>query len=108
MAAPAPAKPQTGPRPLAPILDGQRGDAAADRGVWFADLGSFERPAATKLWRKLRADHPSALAGMERLASAGGAGAEPLLLGPIASEQAARDLCGTLQPSVASCRPTSL
>jgi hypothetical protein len=101
----APAVPNA-PRLLVPVL-GQTGSDAAPQGEWFVDLGSFAPHAATEAWRRLRAEHGSALTGLERLAGAG-AGAEPLLVGPLASEQSAADLCGKLGTAAAACRPTRL
>ena len=81
-------------------------DPAASGG-WFVDVGSFAATAAAEQWRELRAKHASAMAGVGRLASAG-AGIEPMLVGPLASEQAASSLCVELGTDVQPCRPMQL
>jgi hypothetical protein len=101
----APAAPSA-PRQLVPVL-GQIGSDAAPQGEWFVDLGSLAPAAASEIWRRLRAEHGPALTGLERLAGAG-AGPEPMLVGPLASEQSAADLCGRLGTATAACRPTRL
>jgi hypothetical protein len=105
---PAPAPPQappTGPRPLVPVL-GDGGGTAANGG-WFLDVGAYDAAAAAERWRTLRARHATALADVGRLASAG-TGLEPMLLGPLASEQAAAALCTELGADVQPCRPLQL
>lgn len=94
------------PRPLVPVL-GQAGADVAPQGEWFVDLGTLAPAAASETWRRLRAEHGSSLSGLERLAGAG-AGPEPMLVGPLASEQSAADLCGRLGTATAACRPTRL
>lgn len=95
-----------GPRALVPVL-GDAGGPAAAEGAWFVDVGSFPAPAATEHWRELRARHAGALAGIGRLAGAGG-GTEPLLVGPLADEQAASNLCAQLGTDGGPCRPLRL
>ena len=105
---PAPVPPQaptTGPRPLVSVL-GDGGGTAANGG-WFLDVGAYDAAAAAERWRTLRARHASALAEVGRLASAG-TGLEPMLLGPLASEQAAAALCTELGADVQPCRPMQL
>ncbi len=104
--APTPAEPLTGPRPLAPIL-GTAGEDAEAGAAWFVDVGSYEAVAAVERWQGLRAKHGAALSGVGRLASAGG-GMEPLLVGPLASEQAATSLCEQLASDIHGCRPMQL
>ena len=101
-----PQAPPAGPRPLMPIL-GNAGSGAAGGGAWFVDVGSFEATAAAEQWRGLRAKHARALSGIGRLASAG-AGMEPLLVGPIPSEQAAASLCAQLGADAHACRPMQI
>ena len=98
--------PPVGPRPLAPILGNADGGSASG-GTWFVDVGSFEGVAAAEQWRGLRAKHGGALSGIGRLASAGN-GMEPLLVGPLASEQAATSLCDQLGADARACRPMRL
>jgi hypothetical protein len=71
------------------------------------DIGSYAGTAAAERWRGLRAKHAAALAGVGRLASVG-AGMEPLLIGPLASEQAATSLCEQLSGDTPACRPMQL
>ena len=101
-----PQAPPAGPRPLVPIL-GDAGSRTAGGGTWFVDVGSFEPAAAAEQWRGLRAKHARALSGIGRLASAD-AGMEPLLVGPLASEQAATSLCAQLGTDAHACRPMQL
>ena len=105
-APPPPEPPPAGPRPLAPIL-GQAGHDTLTQASWFVDVGSYEGAAATERWQGLKAKHRAALAGVGRLASAGG-GMEPLLIGPLASEQAATSLCAQLSGDTHACRPMQL
>src|SRR5262245_35721419 len=64
----APASPVApgAPRPLAPVLGASDGPAP-DAGTWFVDLGSFDAKEANETWRRLRAEHDAALAGLDRL-----------------------------------------
>ena len=101
-----PQAPPAGPRPLVPIL-GDAGSKTAGGSTWFVDVGSFEPAAAAEQWRGLRAKHARALSGIGRLASAD-AGMEPLLVGPLASEQAAASLCAQLGTDAHACRPMQL
>ena len=105
-AAPEPSAPPGAPTPLAPILGADGGPRAGDA-TWFVDLGRMQPAAAATAWRDLRTKHGPTLAGLERLAGAG-AGSEPLLVGPIASEAVARTLCGQLEPDAPGCRPVQL
>ena len=104
----APASPVApgAPRPLAPVLGASEGPAPED-GAWFVDLGSFDAKAANDTWRRLRVEHDAALTGLERLAVADGT-AQPVLVGPLATEQAAAALCGQLELDAGACRPTKL
>ncbi len=102
---PAPAAaPATGPRPLMPLLEEAGGPAA---GGWFVDVGAFDAAAAAERWHGLRVRHATALTGVGRLAGAG-SGLEPMLLGPVASEQAATALCLELGSDAQPCRPLQL
>ena len=109
----APAAPAVPPRPsrlerppLAPVLGGSDGPVP-EAGAWFVDLGSFDAKAANETWRRLRAEHDAALTGLERLAVADDT-AQPVLVGPLATEQAAAALCGKLGLNAGACRPTKL
>jgi len=104
----APASPVApgAPRPLAPVLGGSDGPVP-EAGAWFVDLGSFDANAANETWRRLRAEHDAALTGLERLAVADDT-AQPVLVGPLATEQAAAALCGKLGLNAGACRPTKL
>ena len=102
----APAKPAAGPRPLTQAM-GELGANPEPAGGWFVDVGSFAEDAAVERWRTLQARHAGALRGLDKLASAG-TGLEPLLVGPLASEQAATALCGQLGADAATCRPVQL
>lgn len=95
-----------GPRPLAPIL-GDAGLGPEAGGRWFVDVGSFQAAAAAEQWRSLRAKHGGALGGVGKLAGAS-SGMEPLLVGPLASEQAAASLCEQLGTDAHTCRPMQL
>jgi tetratricopeptide (TPR) repeat protein len=100
-----PQSPSTGPRPLVPLLGDGGGTAAS--GGWFLDVGMFDAAAAAQRWGSLRAKHGAALAKFGRLASAG-TGLEPMLLGPLASEQEAAALCVELGADAQPCRPLQL
>ena len=102
----APAKPAAGPRPLTQAAGGL-GANPEPAGGWFVDVGSFAEDAAVERWRALQAKHAAALSGLDKLASAG-TGLEPLLVGPLATEQAAAALCGQLGADAAACRPVQL
>ena len=102
----APAKPAAGPRPLTQAA-GDLGANPEPAGGWFVDVGSFAEDAAVERWRALQAKHAAALSGLDKLASAG-TGLEPLLVGPLATEQAAAALCGQLGADAAACRPVQL
>jgi tetratricopeptide (TPR) repeat protein len=101
-----PDAPAAGPRQLTPG-SGELGANPEPAGGWFVDVGSFAEAAALERWRTLRAKHAAALSGLDKLAGAG-AGLEPLLVGPMASEQAAAALCGQLGDDTATCRPVRL
>ena len=101
----APASPGA-PRPRVPVL-GQAKSDTGPAGEWVVDLGRFEPEAAAEAWRRLRATHGPLLAGLERLAGAG-AGSEPMLVGPLASERSASELCGKLGAAATACQPMRL
>ncbi len=74
-------------------------------GDWFLRLGLFpDRLAAEKHWQELRRRHGGALRGLVRLSSSDG-GPQPLLIGPLASRDAAERLCRLLQKSGETCSP---
>lgn len=109
-AAPPAAQPSlspVGPRPLAPSL-GEVDASAMPVGGWFVSMGKFpDATAAGQHWQALRAKHAGALNGLGKLASAS-SGPEPLLVGPLADEQAARRVCGELGADASSCQPVQL
>ena len=77
-------------------------------GGWFVNVGKFpDATAAVRQWQTLRAKHADALAGLGKLAGASD-GPEPLLVGPLADEQAASKVCGALGADAASCQPVRL
>ncbi|MFL5332916.1 MAG: tetratricopeptide repeat protein [Geminicoccaceae bacterium] len=98
--------PAAGPRQLTPG-SGELGANPESAGGWFVDVGSFAESAALERWRALGAKHAAALSGLDKLAGAG-TGLEPLLVGPLASEQAAAALCAQLGDDAATCRPVRL
>ena len=51
--------------------------------------------------------HAGPLSGLGKLAGAGN-GPEPLLVGPLADEQAARTVCGALGGDAKGCQPVQL
>lgn len=86
--------------------DGLPGGSPA--GGWFLDLGTFSSSAAaTERWHALRGAHPAALHGLAKLDS-GGPGPQPLLVGPLDTEEAARQACGRLGRIVPECTPLQL
>ena len=103
----APSPPPAGPRPLTPAL-GEVEAGATPVGGWFVNVGKFpDATAAVRQWQTLRAKHADALAGLGKLAGASD-GPEPLLVGPLADEQAASKVCGALGADAASCQPVRL
>jgi hypothetical protein len=82
-------------------------DGKSPLGDWVADLGHFPSPAAADArWQALRRSDPQLVAGVLHLAGSGD-GPQPLLVGPFASEGAARSFCGRLGAG-ASCEPLRL
>lgn len=102
----APASEPGAPTPLVPIL-GAAAHTESAAGDWFVDLGTLAPAAAAESWRRLRAEHRAELGGTELLAGAGAA-PEPMLVGPLASEESAVALCGRLAAATATCHPTKL
>lgn len=89
------------PRPLGPAA--AEPAPAASSGGFVLDLGRFADAAtARKRWEHLQQRHPQALHGLAKLAAAG-SGADPLLVGPIASEAEAVRLCAKLETDVPAC-----
>ncbi|HET6520136.1 MAG TPA: hypothetical protein VFG47_10020, partial [Geminicoccaceae bacterium] len=81
---------------------------AALGGSWFLELGEYpDGPEALAAWRELRRRYPAALAGLNRLAGIDGA-PQSLVVGPVGSGAAARELCLRLKGDGATCRPVLL
>jgi Flp pilus assembly protein TadD len=98
------------PVPLAALaLDaGDLAVGASPTGSWFLNLGRAESPeGAARRWQELRRRNPAQLAGLTKLAGAGG-GPEPLLVGPLPDEAAARAACGRLRKAAPDCAPVRL
>lgn len=77
-------------------------------GRWFLDLGDYgSAQTAAQAWRGLKSRHADLLGGYVRLAGVQ-AGAQPLLVGPVASAQRAESVCGGLRGRGQSCRAVPL
>jgi hypothetical protein len=99
----------TKPRLAALALGGEGIELALmPTGRWFLNLGDFssDRQAASA-WRQLRADHQDLLSSFDRLAGAE-QGSQPLLVGPLATSEAAEQLCGNLEVRGQSCKALAL
>lgn len=104
---PLPATPDSGPRPLTPAA-GLVDAAPIPAGGWFVDIGRFpDEAAATARWQAMRTTHAAALGGLGKLAGSG-EGPEPLLVGPLADEAGARQVCRTLGDAAPKCQPVQL
>lgn len=105
--APAPPIPDAGPRRLTPAL-GLVDAAQPPMGGWFVNIGKFpDAVTATSRWQAIRAEHAAELRGLGKLAGSGD-GPEPLLIGPVADEAAAHQVCRTLGDAAPTCQPVLL
>ncbi|MGI9491996.1 MAG: tetratricopeptide repeat protein [Geminicoccaceae bacterium] len=99
----------TKPRLTALALGGEGLELALmPTGRWFLNLGDFsnDRQAASA-WRQLRADHQDLLSSFDRLAGSQ-QGSQPLLVGPLATVEAAEQLCDNLEGRGQTCRALAL
>ncbi len=105
---PAPLEPEAGPRRLTPALN-LVDVTQLPTGGWFVNVGKFpDAAAATARWQVMRTEHAAELGGLGKLAGSGD-GPEPLLVGPVADEAGARQVCRTLGEEAApGCQPIQL
>jgi Flp pilus assembly protein TadD len=96
------------PRPLTLGVVGDLGASVPPVGGWFVNVGKFpDATAATERWHVLRSRHAAALQGLGKLGGAS-EGPEPLLLGPVADEAAARGVCSELGRDAKNCAAVRL
>jgi cell division septation protein DedD len=90
--------------PAAIALDGaDMISGLAPTGGWLVQLGAYDSPpAAQAAWRRLRGAHAELLGGMTRMAGSEG-GRQPLLVGPLATEEDADRICRALVARGESC-----
>jgi cell division septation protein DedD len=122
MARPAPARAPAAttrrqPRPLAPTASAPprptplgviEPEAAPSSESWFVDLGRFaDDGAALARWQTLQREHRQTFGGLSKLAGAGGS-PEPLLVGPLPSEKAAKSVCAKMPDDLSACTAVQL
>ncbi len=77
-------------------------------GRWFVDLGDFSNNRqAASAWQDIRSAHEDLLGNFGRLAGTE-QGAQPLLVGPLATAKDAERLCGNLEIRGQACKALAL
>lgn len=122
MARPAPARAPAAtahrqPRPVASVASAPtrptplgviEPEAAPPSGSWFVNLGRYaDGAAALAQWRMLQEQHRQTFGGLRKLAGAE-SGSEPLLVGPLPSENAAEAICAKMPVDLPTCAAVQL
>ncbi len=100
---------ETGHRLTALALGGEGLELALmPTGRWFVNLGDFSSNGqVASAWQKMRAQHEELLGDLDRLAGAE-QGRQPLLVGPLSTEENAEQLCSQLEIYGQACRTLAL